>query len=106
MLRRQKKPCGSVWLRGFEQEINFYEGQSLLEVCRRNDLPIATSCGGMGTCTTCRIRAVSGPWPQRTPIEQEIADERGYSEQERLACQVPAAEGLVFEIPGFIPSND
>jgi len=55
----------------------------------------------MGSCTTCRIVLESDPSraSARTELEQEIADSRGFSAQERLSCQLEPHDGLVVRIP-------
>jgi 2Fe-2S ferredoxin len=75
--------------------------ESVLEVALRNDLDIGHSCGGMGSCTTCRIvveKSVDS-LPPRNELEEDIATMRGFSDQERLSCQLPPLNGLVVRIP-------
>jgi ferredoxin len=76
-------------------------GKSVLDVALENRLPLNHSCGGNATCGTCRIRVVSTETPleERGELEQEIADDRGFAEDERLACQLTACPGLKFKIP-------
>lgn len=74
---------------------------SVLEVALNNDLDLPHSCGGMGSCTTCRVIVVHTPHPlpEREAMEAEIAEMRGFSDQERLACQLPPFPGLVVRVP-------
>jgi 2Fe-2S ferredoxin len=62
---------------------------------------LAHSCGGMGSCTTCRVIVVHTPQPlpERTELEQDIADMRAFRPEERLACQLPPLDGLVVRVP-------
>ena len=81
--------------------VPFEEGDTVLEVALKNKLPLAHSCGGMGSCTTCRViveNSVEKLSP-RTEIEIEIIDGRGFSDNERLACQLLANPGLTVRIP-------
>ena len=73
----------------------------MLEVALKAGVEISHSCGGMGSCTTCRVFVVRSPeaLPPRNELEQEIADSRGFHDDERLACQLPPQEGLEVRVP-------
>lgn len=75
--------------------------ENVLEVALRNNLDIGHSCGGMGSCTTCRVivERADGPLPPRNELEEDISSMRGFSDQERLSCQLPPLDGLVIRIP-------
>ncbi|MES2964784.1 MAG: 2Fe-2S iron-sulfur cluster-binding protein [Bdellovibrionota bacterium] len=84
------------------KEIDFKgSGKSVLDVALENRLPLSHSCDGNATCGTCRIIVVSSeePLEERGELEQEIADDRGFSDDERLACQLTACPGLKIKIP-------
>lgn len=86
----------------FEKSCPFTDEESVLTVALKNGIEIAHSCGGMGSCTTCRIvveRSLA-PLPSRNELEQEIADSRGFSPAERLSCQLAPLDGLVVRVPG------
>jgi ferredoxin len=79
------------------------EGEDLLEIFQANDVPIATSCGGVATCGLCRIRVASGG-EVLTPIRpQEIVHLGNVAKitGQRLACQSKVrGEGeITVEIP-------
>ena len=80
---------------------SFKKGESLLDVALRNQLDIGHTCGGMGSCTTCRVIVKEGleKIPSRDGEEALRAEERDFAPEERLACQVEAFEDLVLEIP-------
>jgi 2Fe-2S ferredoxin len=82
--------------------------ESVLEAALKNGIEISHSCGGMGSCTTCRviIEYHPQPLPQRGELEQETADTRGFAENERLACQLPPQDGLVVWIPAETLDSD
>ena len=63
---------------------------SILELAIENSVDVMHSCGGMGTCGTCRIRlqVLEGAVPERGEIETEMANERSFASDERLSCQV------------------
>ena len=76
-------------------------GESVLEALLARKIELDHSCGGNGTCGTCRIFIVSGleNLPPRNEIENEFADERGFAANERLACQTVVIDGLVIQKP-------
>ena len=84
-----------------DRKITVGTEDSVLEVALRHGIPLNHSCGGMGSCTTCRviIEACNEAPPPRNDLEQEMADQRGFSDNERLACQLPPLAGLVLSIP-------
>ncbi len=72
---------------------------TLLEAALRAGIDISHSCGGNGTCGTCRVWVHEGLdlMQPRNDVEQEMADDRSFSPQERLCCQNKACTGLVLE---------
>lgn len=75
--------------------------ESILEAALRSGLEISHSCGGNGTCGTCRVWVREGlsSLPERNEVEQEMAADRGFQATERLCCQNQAVPGLVLEVP-------
>jgi len=65
------------------------QGDSILDAILKAKIEIDHSCGGMGTCGTCRIYVTSGldKFAERGELEQEIALDREFQPEERLACQ-------------------
>lgn len=80
---------------------------SVLEVALEAGVEISHSCGGMGSCTTCRIFVESSPepMPPRGELEQETAEARGFQANERLSCQLPPVNGMVVRIPETLEST-
>ncbi len=77
------------------------DAESVLDVALANEIELSHSCGGMGSCTTCRV-LVESPLellPPRNELEQDIAEMRGFRPEERLACQLPPSPGLVVRVP-------
>lgn len=64
------------------------EGQTLLEVSVRHRIPHLHQCGGGARCTTCRVQILDGfsNVSPPSPIEQEVASQRGWDVFTRLAC--------------------
>ena len=74
---------------------------SILDLVLDNDLELDHSCGGMGSCGTCRIIVEKNlhSLAPRNEVESELALDRGFEECERLACQSVAVDGLEFKRP-------
>lgn len=82
-------------------EVPALPGESLLDVALKSQLPLHHSCGGMGTCGTCRVIIREGlEWlPPPNEIEQEMIQDRGFPPAERLACQLEVEPRAVVIIP-------
>ncbi|GAA6007049.1 uncharacterized protein JCM10292_003441 [Rhodotorula paludigena] len=105
---------------GEERRVSGYEGESVMEIARRHDLPsILATCGGHCECATCHVHvppispsASSSsdldssarkptPVPQLAPLP-EVTDEEdeqlefaiGADDDSRLACQLPVTKEL------------
>jgi 2Fe-2S ferredoxin len=74
-------PCPSLHLH--QREIPIL--QQILDM----KIPISHSCGGNGTCGTCRVIILGGSenLSPREELETEFAESRNFSDSERLACQ-------------------
>ena len=76
-------------------------GESILEAVLNGKIPLNHSCGGFGTCGTCRIIVEKGQenLAPRNEIEAEMARDRGFGPNERLACQTSVCVNLIIQIP-------
>ncbi|AHI07314.1 hypothetical protein BDW_14070 [Bdellovibrio bacteriovorus W] len=74
--------------------------ESVLEAAERVKISIYNTCGGNGTCGTCRVRIHSdlSELPDRNEIESEFAEDRGFAANERLACQLVPDKSLIVEV--------
>ncbi len=74
---------------------------TILEAVIAQNMPLDHSCGGMGSCGTCRIIIESdvSNLPERTDLEREMAEDRQFADKERLACQLLAVAGIKFRRP-------
>lgn len=74
--------------------------ECVLDVALRQGIPLNHTCGGHGTCGTCRVRVRAGleKLGPRNEIEAEMAQDRGFTDEERLACQIPPVADLTVEI--------
>ena len=84
-----------------KKSVAFRDGDTVLDLALANRLGLPTSCGGMGTCGTCRVLVESdlSKIPALNQVEQEIAADRGFKKNERLGCQLEAFDGLCVRIP-------
>jgi 2Fe-2S ferredoxin len=83
-----------------QQRVEFDSEESLLEIALKNDIGIAHSCGGMGTCGTCRVEIQSdlSELTGRNSIEEEMAMDRGFLPYERLACQLTPQKDIIAKV--------
>lgn len=58
---------------------------TVLELAERAGIPLKMVCGGMGNCTTCRVRLVEGDWPPGKTDHNRLGPL--VSQGWRLACQ-------------------
>ena len=71
------------------------QNHTVLSVALASKVAISHSCGGMGTCGTCLLKVIhSENLPPRNSLELDIAQARGFSDQERLACQLKVQSDL------------
>lgn len=63
--------------------------ETVLDAARRAGAPIGNSCGSVGVCGRCRVRVLAGAENLSVPtmIELRVATQRGFEDDERLACQ-------------------
>lgn len=90
----------TLQIKGLFSPIEFEEGDNLLATLNANKVSISQSCDGSGSCTTCRVLVLSGlsNCSERTEIESERAVERGFADNERLACQTFLNDNVEIEI--------
>ncbi|MGH7283618.1 MAG: 2Fe-2S iron-sulfur cluster-binding protein [Polyangiaceae bacterium] len=90
-------------VQGSDAIIDAHEGEDLLTTLQAHDVPIATSCGGVATCGTCRIVVIRGA-ENLTPIRPQELVHLGNVAKitgQRLACQSKiCGDGeIVIDIP-------
>lgn len=93
------KPC--VFFVSIQKSLEIGDSSTLLDVALSGEVDIGHSCGGMGSCGTCRVIVESDltALSERTEVEQEMASARGFASFERLACQLIPTAGLRVRIP-------
>jgi 2Fe-2S ferredoxin len=85
-----------IYIKNLDQKLLVKDETSLLEVLLNNKIDIDHSCGGMGSCGTCRVITKNLPLANhpRNEIENERAQDLKFSDNERLSCQLPPIPGL------------
>jgi len=101
MSNKKKTPQPSVTFQPGNRSAPIGAATSVLEVALQNHIDLSHSCGGMGSCTTCRVWIESDHTlcSPRNELEEEIASSRGFDERERLACQLDPQDQMVVRIP-------
>lgn len=79
-------------------------GQSILDAASGAGFLIATRCGGVADCRTCRVEVPLGAGREEglTPVdeyEQEALDEVNASERARLSCQAHVIGDVTVIVP-------
>ena len=101
--RRKKKDLNSLTFQVLPEQTDVHasHSQTILDALLEAQIDISHSCGGMGTCGTCRIHVENGieKFAARTDLEAEIAQERNFTEKERLSCQNLALGQIQIRIP-------
>lgn len=97
---KNSKGIGTAFVVNTQQNIAASQGQSLLEALQSAKVEMDSSCGGHGTCGTCRvfINHESSQVPPMNEVEAEFWSERGRKTHERLSCQVEAPFDLEIEL--------
>lgn len=89
-----------VFFQNQKKSLVFNESCNLLRLLIKNKIPINYSCDGNATCGTCKVKVLS-PLKELKPrnvLEQELAIDREFKENERLSCQIQAFDGLKIKI--------
>lgn len=79
------------------------DGESVLEAAQRLGVELNHECGGVASCSTCRIQIPTGAGP--APLSAVDVDEREILEREqldgryRLGCQARVSGDITVVIP-------
>jgi ferredoxin len=98
---KKKIKKGKVRFEPMGIEASITNEASVLELGLNHGVEIANSCGGSGSCGTCRVFIKEGAnlLAPRSDVEQAMADARNFLSDERLSCQIEPADGLIIEVP-------
>ena len=84
--------------KGNIKKIKANEGESLLEISKKNNLDIEGACGGEMICSTCHVYIVSNhinKLKKQSDEEKEILLlSNNIKKNSRLACQIKVTERL------------
>ncbi|GAP08416.1 MAG TPA: DUF4445 domain-containing protein [Anaerolinea thermolimosa] len=89
----------TVTLQPVGRRIVIERGATLLEAAQRAGVEMVASCGGMGVCSTCKVRLIQGRVTPPVETELEELGEELIRAGYRLACQTEPLEDVRVEIP-------
>ncbi|QOJ31846.1 MAG: DUF4445 domain-containing protein [Gammaproteobacteria bacterium] len=92
-------PGAVIHFRPAEATLRLEPGESLLDGARRGAIPLASSCGGSGTCLSCLIRIVDGPAPEPSAADRRLLSAKLLADGWRRACQIWPREGCAVQVP-------
>lgn len=92
---------------GKRVEVQGAEGEYLLDVAQRADMPLEGTCEGQMACSNCHV-IVAPEWFDKLPSAAEDEEDMldlaaGVARTSRLSCQIvlsEALDGLEVRIPG------
>jgi 2Fe-2S ferredoxin len=78
---------------GAYHDVEWQQGQSLMEALRDHGLPVLASCGGVAACATCHVHLdaeVATKVSERSEDEKELLEgsEAFDPNRSRLSCQI------------------
>ena len=81
------------------------KGYSILDASREGNIPHASTCGGKGRCTTCRVKILSElkDIPKPNEVEKRVIDRLGFESNIRLACQLRPLSDI--KVQPLVPSK-
>lgn len=69
--------------------IEVAQGSNLMESLMRENIPVASSCGGEGVCTKCVLKILEGKDNLSPPndVEKDLHEIHDFARNERVSCQ-------------------
>ena len=100
-MKESKSGAISVLFQPLGKSILVKAESNVLDLALNNKIDVDNSCGGSGSCGTCRVKILSdlNALSSPTDVEEMMIEDRGFKEDERLACQLEPCQGLVVEVP-------
>jgi len=95
----QNKTEYTVIFQPIGRRVTVVRENSLLNAAQGAGINIASVCGGIGICDSCKIRMINGSLTETTLEEKAIFTELELETGYRLACQSYPQGDLVIEIP-------
>lgn len=95
-MKNKLKSKASVLFQPMSRRVPMGRQVSVLDLALHHKIPIDHSCGGSGSCGTCRVKILKGlsDLADRGDVEQAMADARQFTDDERLACQIEPVPDL------------
>ncbi len=81
------------------RRVEVQPGTNLLTAAQRAGVEIVASCGGVGICSTCKIRIIHGQVTNPTIDEEMELGSEVLNDGYRLACQTIPLENVRIEVP-------
>lgn len=81
------------------KRVRITPGATLLEAAQSAGVALASLCGGIGSCDSCKIRLVSGRLTPPTLEEQATFNQEDLGAGYRLACQAQPLSDVILDIP-------
>ncbi len=99
-----------VMIKPSGQELEIDEEKSILEALKEKGIYIKSSCGGVASCTDCRVKILSGEDSLTTPPFEEVQllGNVFHITKERLSCQTKICgdEIVILDISGHNKEKD
>lgn len=95
----QTKPEYTINFQPIGRRVNAAEQQSLLSVAQEAGIMLASICGGVGSCDSCKIRLINGELSAPSLEEEALFTSAELEVGFRLACQSYPRSNLTIEIP-------
>jgi uncharacterized 2Fe-2S/4Fe-4S cluster protein (DUF4445 family) len=95
----QNKPVYTVNFQPIGKRIEVEKDQSLLSAAQSGGIAIASLCGGIGVCDSCKIRLIIGRLTEPSLEETAVFSDDELKSGFRLACQSFPLSDLTIEIP-------
>ncbi len=89
----------AVDLQPVGRRVRVRPGSTVLDAAQASGVQLVAVCGGVGTCGTCRVRAVEGVLGAGTAEEKEWLGTVERGQGWRLACQAKVVGALRVEVP-------
>ncbi len=93
------KPLHTVNFQPIGRRVSVGAAQTLLSAAQGAGIDIASICGGIGSCNSCKVRLISGSLTPPTLEEEAIFTANELGSGYRLACQSSPQSDLIIEIP-------
>lgn len=81
------------------RRISAQPGENLLSIAQNAGIELASVCGGMGTCGSCRVKIVEGQANSPTSTEKAEISPEDIASGFRYACQTTVNGDLRIDIP-------